>query len=77
MQSGMHGTVSMFELTGNPDLVEPVAPTQPTDIADEQEQAQGEPKRWTVAELTFPVLLPSEAGSGDAGGDGGAIAPGA
>ncbi len=52
-RSGLNGTIEMFELRGNPDLGAESAGAEP-------KPTSGEPQRWTVAQLAFPALLPTE-----------------
>jgi two-component sensor histidine kinase len=59
VQSGLHGTIEIFGATGNPDLeADPAAEVEPAATAAEKTDG-GKPRRWTVAELVFPALLPA------------------
>jgi two-component sensor histidine kinase len=52
VQSELHGAVEMFELFGAPDIADPDTAAAGPD---------GDPaRRWTVAELVFPVVLHTE-----------------
>jgi hypothetical protein len=55
----------MSEVVGNPDLDSPQPPqsAQSAPAAAEPDQTNGAPRRWTVAELSFPALLPAETGA--------------
>ncbi len=77
VQSGLHGAISMYETTDTPDLEFPSSQPSPLAAASASgapaaDQATSEPRRWTVAELSFPALLPAETANGDAGASTGA-----